>query len=353
MTSLKSCIAVCVSLLLLVFPSSAVFAETQEKPETQYLDLLESAKPIERVPPKYPVSMARSNMEGWVRVSFVVDENGAVVDPIIHDSSGLKAFEKSALKAVKQWRYEPAMLNGEPVEQCNSKVQLMFKLENNDNAVSRSFLRHYKRLKNAIEEHELEEAGDIYQAFSEETQRNLAEGIHFSVVSAMYFQAIKDEVRLYRELINIVDYGREYLPEESYLSFLYNRLVAEIQANKLASAKETAEIAATYFPEHAMTLQVADLIAKVNDFVADNDTFVVTGKISGNGRWSHKLLHNKFEVSANKSKFERIEVRCDNKRSSFGGVSSQTVIVPMEWGQCYIYVDAPENTEFSLVEIAS
>ena len=51
---------------------------------------------------------------GTVYVLFVVNERGHVENPIIQKSTD-PVFERPALNAVKQWRFEPGKRNGEPV----------------------------------------------------------------------------------------------------------------------------------------------------------------------------------------------------------------------------------------------
>jgi protein TonB len=69
-------------------------------------------RPIDRPLPRYPIPEAEAGVEGWVVLSFVVKPDGTVREAIIEDSSGRKAFEKSAVNSVKEWRYEPATMNG-------------------------------------------------------------------------------------------------------------------------------------------------------------------------------------------------------------------------------------------------
>jgi protein TonB len=56
----------------------------------------------------------RKKRPATVYVLFAVDQKGRVVDPIIQSSSD-PAFERPALQAVKQWRFEPGKRNGKPV----------------------------------------------------------------------------------------------------------------------------------------------------------------------------------------------------------------------------------------------
>jgi protein TonB len=64
--------------------------------------------------PKYPPELRRSNRQGTVYLIFVVDTKGRVTNPKIEKSSDT-AFERPALEAVKEWRFEPGTRNGEAV----------------------------------------------------------------------------------------------------------------------------------------------------------------------------------------------------------------------------------------------
>jgi len=56
----------------------------------------------------------RRKAPGKVVVIFVVDQRGRVESPLVQSSSD-PAFEKAALGAVKQWKFEPGKRNGEAV----------------------------------------------------------------------------------------------------------------------------------------------------------------------------------------------------------------------------------------------
>jgi len=56
----------------------------------------------------------RKRMPGTVYVVFVVDQRGRVENPVVLKSSDA-VFERSALTAVKQWKFEPGKKSGQPV----------------------------------------------------------------------------------------------------------------------------------------------------------------------------------------------------------------------------------------------
>ena len=64
-----------------------------------------------RVPPVYPEIAARAQVQGIVILEAIVDEEGTVGD--IRVLRSVKFLDEPAIKAVKQWRYSPLLLNGE------------------------------------------------------------------------------------------------------------------------------------------------------------------------------------------------------------------------------------------------
>jgi len=64
--------------------------------------------------PSYPRRARINGKMGVVTVVFDVNEDGGMGDVAILDSTA-RIFERPVLKAVKKWRYEPFLLDGEPV----------------------------------------------------------------------------------------------------------------------------------------------------------------------------------------------------------------------------------------------
>ncbi|BDX07317.1 energy transducer TonB [Planctobacterium marinum] len=340
-------------IILLLSLVIAPFAQAADNLSVS-LETLISAEPLERKPPKYPRLAAKKGQEGWVRLSFVIDEQGNVIDPIVHDSSGVERFEKAALKAVKDWKYSPAMVDGKPVEQCNSKVQLDFRLGEQEKGVTRQFLKKYKKLRNAVIEGDIELADDLYTEFKEESHHNFSESVHAAVVSATYFSAKQDVPQMTRELETIANNGYKFLGEESYLSLSGRLLMLKIEQNKLSEALELiAKINEVVDADASGLAPIKEMQNKLQQYIENNQYLVVKGKIHSHKAWYHQLLLNKFDLVSEGNAFERIEIRCKNKRSTYSNFEKQGFAIPEDWGQCHIYVDAPQGTEFSLVEYSS
>ncbi|HYM35088.1 MAG TPA: TonB family protein, partial [Steroidobacteraceae bacterium] len=67
--------------------------------------------------PEFPETARRKSLTGWVEVSFTVNAKGAVEDAQVRASSPEDVFDAAALRAVRQWKYEPPMLDGKPTAQ--------------------------------------------------------------------------------------------------------------------------------------------------------------------------------------------------------------------------------------------
>ena len=75
------------------------------------------AKPViaDSVSPEYPDSAKDAGTTGLVVMRTVIGKNGSIRDAWITESLD-EALDKAALNAVRQWTFEPATLDGKPVE---------------------------------------------------------------------------------------------------------------------------------------------------------------------------------------------------------------------------------------------
>lgn len=82
-----------------------------------------------QIMPKYPAAALRSGEAGTVLVAATIDANGVPVDVTIDDRSGNRELDRSALQAVRQWRFQPALRDGKPVP-ASVRVPVEFALQN-------------------------------------------------------------------------------------------------------------------------------------------------------------------------------------------------------------------------------
>jgi len=87
------------------------------------------ATPIVRIEPKYPIQAARDGKEGWVTLSFTINEIGGVEDVNVIDAEPKRVFDKEAKRALRKWKYKPKVVDGKAMKQVGLTVRLDFNMD--------------------------------------------------------------------------------------------------------------------------------------------------------------------------------------------------------------------------------
>jgi TonB family protein len=82
--------------------------------------------------PVYPPLAKAERIEGAVVVRYGVSVDGRVINARIESAEPAGVFEDAALAAVRSWRYNPALKDGEPVAVDNVLSTVRFELSVND-----------------------------------------------------------------------------------------------------------------------------------------------------------------------------------------------------------------------------
>jgi protein TonB len=69
---------------------------------------------LHKVTPNYPPLARQARIQGSVILAAVISKTGTIEN--LHLQSGHPMLAPAAIEAVKQWKYKPYFLNGEPVE---------------------------------------------------------------------------------------------------------------------------------------------------------------------------------------------------------------------------------------------
>ena len=71
--------------------------------------------PISQPAPRYPQEALRRDAGGTVRVRVTVATDGGVDRLEVAESSGNRYLDRAAMEAVRRWRFQPAVRDGQPV----------------------------------------------------------------------------------------------------------------------------------------------------------------------------------------------------------------------------------------------
>jgi protein TonB len=83
------------------------------------------ARLIHRVEPQYPPLARQMRVSGTVELTGIIATDGRIRELKLLSGSPLLA--RAALEAVRQWVYEPTLLDGEPVELV-ATISVIFRL---------------------------------------------------------------------------------------------------------------------------------------------------------------------------------------------------------------------------------
>ena len=108
-------------------PPRAVVEQAPAPPPAQPVGETRSAKLLKSTRPSYPPAALRRRQQGYVDVEFTVDTNGDVVNAHSVGSDAGRVFERAATDAVSNWKFEPAMNNGQVVQSV-LRQRIEFKL---------------------------------------------------------------------------------------------------------------------------------------------------------------------------------------------------------------------------------
>lgn len=77
----------------------------------------------------YPQAAKAAGIEGHVTVRYRIRSDGSVDHVEVVESDPPGVFDDAAILAVRTWRYEPATVDGEPVDLPNVVSTLRFSLD--------------------------------------------------------------------------------------------------------------------------------------------------------------------------------------------------------------------------------
>ena len=99
------------------------------------------ARPIERQAPRYPAGCRASSRDRqYVLLEFDVNTEGETENIKIVESTR-KCFEQTSIRAVEKWKYEPRVVEGEPVKRTGVQTQITFVIADDVNRDFRKRVR--------------------------------------------------------------------------------------------------------------------------------------------------------------------------------------------------------------------
>lgn len=313
-----------------------------------------TSKPLTRKPPLYPRNYARLGREGMVTLSYVVGVDGSVRDVFVQDSSGEPEFEKAAINAMKRWTYEPATLDGEPVEQCHNAVRMYFTFEDTNGARS-SFRRKFGEATQLLIAGEVEKAAPRVAELVSFKGPNLFERTHAWMLEG-WLARLRGEDDAALEKLDLAMTG-DFLSGVYYEQALRWRFAMTAERLRLQSALAAYDELMGLEENILPTADVTKMAEQIRALQASDKRIVLEGKVddarAANGAlglWSHKLFRRRFGFDELEGSYDHVDIRCDYRRAQSPISGDEIWEIPESWGECTILVFGEPGATFKLVE---
>jgi TonB family protein len=332
-------------------------ASAQDIGQASFAELVD-AVPLDRAPPQFPSGALQMGREGWVLVSYLVGEDGAVHDAMIEDSTGDRGFERAALNAIEGWRYEPATLNGTPVMQGETEVWIVFRLQGATGA-SQRFITAYQEAAQQLAANDLDAAAETLTEIDASIKANLYEDALYWWLRSIHLEAGTPESRedIKTSVRRAIGYEEHFLPPELLVTAIRRLYVMQFQDGELADAMETFEIletteaAKTATSYAAVSQEIGGHVREIRALIAGSDVLASRAEIESNGYWFQRVLRRAFSVEDIDGELENLDLRCERRAAKYDSVTGgEVVAVPDGWDKCSVYVKGDPGATFVLNE---
>lgn len=325
-----------------------VIADTYVEPRT-----------LEARPPAYPFAALRNGREGWVMLSFVVAEDGTVVEPMIENSSGVQEFELAALDAVRNWRYAPATRNGQAVEHSMMNSRIRFQFDRAADAARASFVAQYRKIAGLIGARDFAAAKPLLEDLEFGGRINLYEDAFFWWLKYGYLNASEspDSKAKIEALRLAIGYEEDYLPADQLVAASQALYVLEVRIGDYSNALKTLErlkaarTAKSSKHYESVLTALNPSATEIAQAIHSRSLLALAAEIGKHEYWVHGLLRRSFSMANVRGRIDVVDVRCERGTKRYDSFPIDGVWqVPESWGACAVYIKGEPGATFVFQE---
>jgi TonB family protein len=305
----------------------------------------------------YPAAASQSLQDGWVELSFSVTPEGNVADPIVEDSSGVADFERAAISSVLKSRYSPATWNGQPVEQCATKLRIIFSIGRNPRHVARpAFAKRYREVVALADEQRTTEAETRLEELTAKGTWTNYEASKLWLLRATMQSSNGDQLGALRSFRRAQIADGIFVDPQYYPKILRFTFGLEVELRQFGAALATySKLRKLESAAHDPEL---DKVAhEIEQAIDGPDVLAFPGVIEyrsgckeGRPNWQHELLRRKFTFDNIEGLVDDFELRCDWKRVVDKVSTEKVWEVPDDWGWCQVFVFGETGAKVKIIE---
>jgi TonB family protein len=292
-------------------------------------------------------------VEALVRIRYTIGSDGHVQDASVVGVIGPKSFSDKAMDAVKQWTFQPATLDGKPVQESRT-INFIFDLPNREPGARPEVVTAYKNAVKLIASGKLDEAEAELKKQQAKPDLNFYErGMMANLLGSIALRR-KDFQDAAQQVKIATDFYTKELPPAVTIQLYKTRIVASLATGNLMDAMgATNQLKKVkgFAPDDPITNAVTDTRAQLNAL----PEFALAGKIpdaaDADGQQLY-LYRRDFGFAGIVGSLDKFDLSC--KQQTVESKISDTAEwhVPRNWSQCYLFVRGAPGTTFKLVQFA-
>jgi len=325
----------------LVTAGNKVPIEVFKGPRIKHIDV-DFPSCVRRLDDSTPCGEDKDSSSGaWAYFAFMIDPHGKPFEIAVTRSSGSKAFDKSATGLLEHASFEPATLNGKPIE---SSYEV--KIVKDTGAVARpEFVNAYRKLMADIDWGDKDGALEALQSLK---PRNLYEDAYTGLATYAYAFRWGNEAQQIEGLTRGI--AREerdhYLPRGKLAEALLACIKLEAKAHEygeaLADWKRLEKV------DKAAAEQSKPLIEAIDELRSAGAPYEIAAQMP-EGSWHLHLFKRHFRAVVSDGFISQVKLRCEKKFLYF------TFDPALEYevggnGDCMVELDGAPGTHFKLVQ---
>ncbi|WP_298636432.1 energy transducer TonB [uncultured Umboniibacter sp.] len=313
---------------------------------------------VRPVAPRYPRTELRREREGWATVSYVIDTEGNVAHAVIEDSSGSSHFEREALKAALKRKYEPAMLNGEPIESCDNSNMFTFEIGNSSQGGSSRFVNISNDAVEAYKAEDFVAFSEFVGQLDEMELTSFYEEANYRLLSGLNFEQQGDSISALSEYQRAIswganDWGPDRLSADNTTILFQRAFAIMLDSQQYLDAVELAEKIPGELRNEEGLSSLLELAETLELRLAEQEYLIAKGDLSERGTWSYRLSRPVFEFAVESGEISAFELRCSGKYKRYDYQGQGAFTIPSTWGECSVRLEGQVNSQVSLYQFNS
>lgn len=330
-------------------------AQTYKPPQSRMIAKLECGGSVLKGEElNHCMEMGGESREGWVYLAFMVGKDGKPAEIAVMDSTGNAKYEQVAVRALERSTFEPALLDGQPIESAYTHKIKIIDLNYRKKGVANNFAAGYKAVVTAVE------AGDRPAAdaalarlkiMNVNRPQNLYEDAFYGLAGYQYAARWGSEEQQLEALNRAIAWETQpqYLPADSLRSALLSRMNVELGTHRYGEVLNTVKLLETVGVSAGMAAQLKRVAGEIEAERTGSDSIVVSGQIQTHP-WFLRLFKRHFTIDVKEGSLAAIEARCERGFVRLDFKPAERYEIGDQYGECTLALAGAPGTRFELAE---